>query len=76
MSKTATIAALLKEATAVQRARVRAHLESKESEWCTEYTPQEYAIACRALRAFDGGNYADEAIARYMDPKVIEKIFG
>ena len=76
MSKTATISALLKAATPIQRARVRAHLEGKESQWCTEYTPQEYAIACRALQAFDDGKYADEAIARYMTPDVIEKIFG
>ena len=76
MSKTATIAALLKEATAVQRARVRAHLECQESRWCTDYTPQEHAIALSALRAFDAKRYSDEAIARYMDPDIIEKIFG
>ena len=76
MGKTATIAALLKESTATQRARVRAHLESEENRWCTEYTPQEYALAQRALRAFDARRYSDEAIARYLDPHVIEKIFG
>ena len=76
MSKTAIISALLKVATPIQCARVRAHLESEESHWRTKYTPQEHAIACRALEAFDGENYSDEAIARYMTPDVIEKIFG
>ena len=57
MSKTATIAALLKEATAVQRVRVRAHLERQEGRG-------DNAIALSALRAFDARKYSDESIAR------------
>ena len=76
MSKTSTISALLKVATPVQLARVRAHLESEERHWNSNYTPMEHAIACRALKAFDREEYANGAIARYMTPDVIEKIFA
>jgi hypothetical protein len=76
MSKGETIGNLLKVATPVQLARVRAYLETVESTWATEYTPQEYALACSALQAFDEKNYSDPNIARYMGPKIIEKIFG
>ena len=76
MSKTSTISALLKVATPVQLARVRAHLESEESHWNSNYTPMEHALASQALRAFDAEEYFPETISRYMTPDVIEKIFA
>jgi len=76
MSKGKVIAALLNEASGIQRARVRAHLEAQANRWCTSHTPQEFTISEKALKAFDKGDYSNEAIARYINPDVIEKIFG
>lgn len=76
MGKSKTIGNLLKQATSVQLARVRAHLEQESHKWCCGTTWKEYKISERALTSFDDENYSDEAIARYLDPEIIEKIFG
>lgn len=76
MGKRKTIEACLKASNPIQLALVRAHLESKVFQWDRDLTPQEGRIAKNALKAFDRGDYANEGIARYMDPEAMRKIYG
>ena len=71
-----TIGDLLRAATPVQRARVRAHLQERSSYWHGMGAPIEGGIADRALRAFDAKKYDNGHIARYLTRDVIERIFG
>lgn len=70
-----TIGDLLRAATPLQRARVRAHLEGRVSENYRIGAPIEAGVAERALRAFDAGEYVNGHIARYLSEEVIERIF-
>lgn len=70
-----TIGDLLRSATPRERARVRAHLESRMSYWYSMSAPIEAGIAERAIRAFDKGIYDNGHIARYLNEKTIKEIF-
>jgi len=68
-----TIRVLLGEATDAERKYVRCYLVTGLKLWGTK--SENYHKFKKALEAFDGGRYSDEAISLVLAQSIIEEIF-